>query len=116
MKNGEKIMYCPDKWVMVKVTRNVLGDKTLYKIFGSWYDINMRWRLNSGVTKITEDPRSYYFEGYSGSVYMCNKLAYGTTEYGENILKDIIVSALEVHDCVVEILPEETNFMELVYE
>lgn len=111
-------MYCPDKWVMIKVTRNVFpeGDKILYKIFGSWYDINMRWRLNSGVTKITEDSRSYYFEGYSGSVYKCNKLAYGTTEYGENVLKEFIVSGLEVHDCVVEILPAETNFMELNYE
>jgi len=31
-------------------------------------------------------------------------------------LKEFILSGLEVHDCVVEILPEETNFMELNYE
>ena len=110
--------YYPDKWVMIKVTRNVFpeGDKILYKIFGSWRNIDMRWRLNSGVTKITEDPRSYYFEGYSGSVYMCNKLAYGTTEHGENVLKDFVVSSLEAFDCVIEVLPAETNFMELNYE
>jgi hypothetical protein len=110
--------YYPDKWVMIKVTRNVFpeGDKILYKIFGSWRNIGMLWRLNSGVTKISEDVDSYYFEGYSGSVYKCNKLAYGTTEHGENVLKDFVVSSLEAFDCVIEVLPEETNFMELNYE
>jgi len=107
-------MYCPDKWVMINVTPK--GDKTLYKIFGSWYNIDMRWRLNSGVTKITEDADSYYFHGYSGSVYKCNKLAYGTSEYGESVLEDFVVSSLELHDCVIEVLPIETNFMELNYE
>jgi ribonucleoside-diphosphate reductase beta chain len=33
-----------------------------------------------------------------------------------NVLKDFVVSSLEAFDCVIEVLPEETNFMELNYE
>jgi hypothetical protein len=76
--------YTPDKWLMVK------------------------------LTNITEDERSYYFEGSSGSVYNCNKSWYGSSGYGAGVLGDLIEKSKDTLE--MEILPEETNFMELNYE
>jgi len=69
-------MYTPDSWALVKIN----GADPHYRIFGSWsggYLDGDSWRLNSGVTKVTEDETHYFFEGYSGSTYCCNKLSYG---------------------------------------
>ena len=108
--------YTPDKWLMVKLTNK--DNKSHYRIFACWYGGytgSDSWKLNSGVTKITEDARSYYFEGSSGSVYQCNKLAYGTSGYGAGVLNTLIEESKEIL-IEIEILPEETNFMELTYE
>lgn len=107
--------YYPDKWLMVKLTNK--DNKSHYRIFACWYGGfagSDSWKLNSGVTKITEDARSYYFEGSSGSVYMCNKLAYGTSGYGQGVLANMIKKSKD--SVLMEIFPEETNFMELNYE
>jgi hypothetical protein len=76
----------PEKWVILKF-------KGTYKVFGTWrgsYLEGDSWRLNSGVERITQDATHYYFHGYSGSCYRCNKKAYGfATIYGEAVLKSI---------------------------
>ena len=107
--------YTPDKWLMVKLTNK--KDESHYRIFACWYGGYLgsdSWKLNSGVTKITEDDRMYYFEGSSGSVYICNKLTYGTSGYGHGVLVNMIEKSKD--DVLIEILSEETNFMELHYE
>ena len=107
--------YTPDKWLMVKLTNK--DNKSHYRIFACWYGGYLgsdSWQLNSGVTKITEDKHSYYFEGSSGSVYQCNKLAYGTSGYGAGVLNTLIEESKEIL-IEIEILSEETNFIELNY-
>ena len=107
--------YTPDKWLVVKIT----GKDTppVHKVFACWYGGYLgsdSWKLNSGVTKITEDKHSYYFEGSSGSVYQCNKRLYGTSGYGHGVLTNMIEESKDILS--IEILSEKTNFMELNYE
>lgn len=105
--------YRPDKWVVVKI-----GDKNLYKVFACWYGGyagSDSWKLNSGITKVTLEGNVYSFEGSSGSVYECHKDIYGTNMYGRSVLGEMISRAAD-NDVVIEIMPEDTNFMELTYE
>jgi hypothetical protein len=107
--------YFPDRWVMVKLTNK--DDVSHYRIFACWYGGYLgsdSWKLNSGVVKLTEDEHVYYFEGSSGSVYVCNKVRYGTSGYGHGVLMNMIEKSKDT--VRIEILPEETNFMELHYE
>ena len=61
---------------------------------GTWaggYLNGDRWKINSGIEKIEQDDDFYYFIGFSGSCYQCNKKSYGiTTSYGFEILNKII--------------------------
>ena len=107
--------YNPDKWLMVKLTNK--DDKSHYRIFACWYGGYLdgdSWKMNSGVTKITEDEKEYHFEGSSGSVYHCNKSMYGVSGYGAGVLGNLIEKSKDT--VAIEILPLETNFMELHYE
>jgi hypothetical protein len=47
-------------------------------------------------------------------VYHCNKNAYGTSGYGYGVLTNMIEKSKDT--LTMEILPEETNFMELHYD
>jgi hypothetical protein len=81
----------PDKWVVLKLSDNSL------KVFATWYggfSDGDRWKLNSGVQKIEQDDDFYYFIGFSGSCYKCNKNSYGVaTSYGLAVLDEIIKSS-----------------------
>jgi hypothetical protein len=47
-------------------------------------------RMNSGIAKVDEDENHYYFHGFSGSCYRCDKNAYGGgTSYTRSILENI---------------------------
>ena len=107
--------YRPDKWVVVKIS----SERTdpIYKVFACWYGGfagSDSWKLNSGITKATIEGYVYAFEGSSGSVYECHKDTYGTNMYGHGVLSNMIATA-EKHNVTMEILPEETNFLELDY-
>lgn len=105
--------YTPDKWVMVKI-----GDENLYKVFACWYGGyagSDSWKLNSGVTKVTKEGHVYAFEGSSGSVYYCHEDCYGTNFYGGSVLASMIESA-EKSGITIEVLNDDTNFMELIYD
>jgi hypothetical protein len=68
--------YTPDQWELIKIN----GTDPHYRVFGSWsggYLDGDSWRLNSGVTSVTEDDNYYYFSGSTGSVYQCHKQGYG---------------------------------------
>ena len=93
----------PDKWVVIKVPDG-------HKIFASWaggYLDGDRWRLNSGIEKVEEDDKYYYFFGYSGSCYKCRKGGYGVmTSYSQGILDTILSQRF------VELLEEDRDWME----
>lgn len=108
--------YCPDKWVMVKF---VTEKQVTYKILASWAETFLdgaSWKLNSGCTKIEEDGDWYLFFGYSGSVYRCHKTSYGMTGYTMAIYSRMQKQIAESIGSVMELMPEETNFMEIRYE
>jgi hypothetical protein len=108
--------YNPDKWLVVKIT----GKDTppIYKVFACWYGGYLgsdSWKLNSGITKVTEEDGYFFFEGSSGSVYSCRKGSYGANGYGHGILQNMI-DRIETAGGTVEVLPEETNWLEIKYE
>ena len=108
-------MIVPDKWIMVKITV-IETDEVLYKIFASWHGGFMgsnSWRMNSGVTKVTEDDKFFYFEGHSGSLYQCDKQSYGSNPFCLDVLKDYIDRSKHLAD--MQILRDNTKFMEINY-
>jgi hypothetical protein len=109
--------YIPDKWVVVKIT-GYKDSPPVHKVFACWYggwSGSDSWKLNSGITKATLEGFVYSFEGSSGSVYLCHEDTYGTNMYGNGVLGNMIVNA-EKNGVTVEILPEDTNWLELNYE
>jgi hypothetical protein len=57
----------------------------------------------------------YSFEGSSGSVYHCRENSYGSTGYGWGVLDSIIKQHAD-SGTLIQILEEDTNFLELSYE
>jgi hypothetical protein len=55
------------------------------------------------------------FDGSSGSTYACHKASYGTNGYGRGVLENMISNASK-NAITIEILPEETNWLEINYE
>ena len=103
--------YKPDRWLVVKIQKS---EETIYKLFGSWgggYTYGESWRMNSGITSITEDERYYYFHGNSGSCYQCNKEMYGSTSYGWSIIKQM---EERVKDITLTVMEEQTNWKEII--
>ena len=109
--------YYPDKWVVVKIGTELYMSDPIYKVFASWYGGfagSDSWKLNSGITKATLEDDVYAFEGSSGSIYHCHKNIYGTNMYGQGVLDQMITNA-KARGITMEILDEETNFLELNY-
>jgi hypothetical protein len=107
--------YTPDRWVVIKITAH---DTVIHKVFACWYGGyagSDSWQINSGIVKVTEKENHYDFEGYSGSVYSCHKNSYGTNAYGGSVLNNFIEKTTE-NGNTIEILPENTNFLEIKYE
>ena len=60
----------PDKWLVLEIPN--IG----YKVFATWaggYTDSDKWRLNSGIKSVTKEGNDYLIEGYSKSIYRCNK-------------------------------------------
>lgn len=83
--------YYPENWVLVKIT----GTDPHYRIFAGWrggFASGDSWKLNSGVTSVTQNAKSnfYEFKGASGSVYHCHPNCYGISGlYNNGVLDDI---------------------------
>jgi hypothetical protein len=108
--------YNPDKWLVIKIT----GKDTppVHKVFACWYGGYLgsdSWKLNSGITRAYEDGMCFMFDGSSGSTYVCHKASYGASSYGFGVLEKMVTKALE-HDVRIEVLPEETNWLEINYD
>lgn len=108
--------YTPDKWMIVKITND--KNESHYRIFACWYGGYLgsdSWKLNSGITKVVESGDYYFFEGSSGSTYICLKGAYGASSYGYSVLSNLIQEGADI-GTLIAVLPEDVNPMELVYE
>ena len=79
----------PDEWVLIHLT----GDQEHYRVFCSWrseFLTGESWRVNSGITNVTEDDVFYYFTSVSGSIYRCAKNSYGINcQYNKGVLDDM---------------------------
>jgi hypothetical protein len=97
----------PEKWVIIKTP-------SCYKVFGTWaggYLTSDSWRINSGITDVKEDEHNYYFMGFSGSCYKCNKNSYGfASSYGSNVLVNIIKKT----DNTIELLEDQDNWVDFL--
>ena len=110
--------YIPDRWVVVKISGYEDRSTPVYKVFACWYGGyagSDSWKLNSGITKATLEGFVYSFEGSSGSVYECHKDSYGYNMYGGSVLNNMIEKSKE-HGIEIEVLPENTNWLEINYE
>jgi hypothetical protein len=108
--------YNPDKWLIVKIT----GPDTppVHKVFACWYGGYLgsdSWKLNSGITRAYEESHCFMFDGSSGSTYACHKATYGASSYGYGVLENMVTKAL-ANNITIEVLPEETNWLEINYE
>lgn len=68
--------YTPDAWHIIKIAGYKDSDGPVYKVLAGWYGGyagSDSWKLNSGITKITDQGEYYDVDGYSGSTYRCYK-------------------------------------------
>lgn len=87
MKEKKKMnTYNPDRWVILKV----VGEAgVFYKVLGSWYGGYLggdSWQLSSGIVDVIEYEKMWELPQDSGSVYLCNKEAYGMSSYTCGVL------------------------------
>lgn len=109
--------YQPDNWVVLKIKEGK-GTSPIYKVLAGWsggYIYGDSWRLNSGITKVTQDGDYLLFHGYSGSIYRCHKDTYRSTMAISGVYNSLL-KAQETFDGQVQLMPEETNWLELKNE
>jgi hypothetical protein len=100
--------YYPDNWVIIKLK----GDDPHYRVLAGWsgsYLNGSSWRMNSGITKVTEDNSSYHFFGSSGSTYHCGKESYGLRMNNAYVWNQL----QELHGDKVELMSEDTDWMNM---
>lgn len=101
-------MYTPDNWVVIKIKR----DDPHYKVLAGWsggYTQGDSWQMNSGITKVEKHDNHYHFFGCSGSVYKCNIESYELRMNNAHIWARL----QELHGDKVELMPEDTNWLEM---
>ena len=99
--------YTPDNWVVLKIDND---DKILYKVLAGWsggYLHGDAWRINSGVSDVTEDGDYLLFHGYSGSVYRCHKKAYRLTMANAGVYNQL----KEKFGDSVQLMPEDNDWL-----
>jgi len=99
-------MYEPDNWVVIKFK----GDDPHYRVLAGWsggYLDGDCWRMNSGITRVDSDENFYYFYGSSGSCYKCHKNVYCLRTNNSYVWSQL----KELHGEKVELLPEETDWL-----
>lgn len=106
--------YFPDSWVVLKIKQGKL-DSGIYKVLGGWsggYTQGDSWRMNSGISKVTEDGDYWKFWGYSGSCYVCHKDSYKLTMANSVMYNKLM--ELQQFEGQVELLPEDSNWLDIV--
>lgn len=105
--------YTPDNWVVLKIKEGKL-DGGFYKVLGGWsggYLDGDSWRMNSGISEVTEDGGYLLFHGYSGSVYRCHKGGYGLRMNNAGVYNQLKEN--EAFENQITVMPEDTNWMEI---
>ncbi len=105
--------YTPDNWVVLKIKEGKL-DGGFYKVLGGWsggYLDGDSWRMNSGISGVTEDGGYLLFHGYSGSVYRCHKGGYGLRMNNAGVYNHLKEN--EAFEGQITLMPEDTDWMEL---
>ena len=105
--------YTPDNWVVLKIVHPE-EPKPIYKVLGGWsggYLNGDSWRINSGVSHVTEDEEYYYFHGYSGSTYQCYKKGYALRMSNAGVYNQL----KEKFGDAVELLDEGTDWTAIEY-
>lgn len=107
-----------DRWVVVKLTPK--EGNTIYRVLASFYGGYLdgdSWKMNSGITEVTEDDKCYLFHGHSGSVYRCPKgeHMYGMGGLASGVL-DNMTKGLKDNDMgTIELLPFDTDWLGVNY-
>ena len=108
--------YTPDRWTIIRIHA---PDQVMYKVFASWSGGGLMgsdsWQLNSGITRATFVDPYWEFDGSSGSVYRCNKDAYGANGYGGAVLSNLIDKA-EKQGIQIEVMDGQTDWTRLEYD
>ena len=101
--------YTPDNWVVIKLDDGV---EPHYRVLAGWsggYTTGNHWRVNSGITKVTEDNMYYYFSGSSGSTYRCGKKSYMLRMNNVRIWDQL----QRLHGDKVKMMPEDTDWVSM---
>jgi hypothetical protein len=100
--------YYPDNWVIIKIT----NDDPHYRVLAGWsggYLNGNSWRMNSGITDVSETSDAFVFKGASGSRYVCGKECYGIRVNNVYIWDKL----RSIYGEKVEMMPEETDWSKL---
>lgn len=104
--------YTPDNWVVLKIQNE---GETLYKVLAGWsggYLYGDSWRMNSGITEVKQNGDYYEFYGSSGSCYRCHRDSYRLTMANSGVYTQL----KEQFGDAVELMPKDTEWMDLNYE
>ena len=113
MESGT-VDYSPDSWVVLKVKEGK-GTFPFYKVLAGWgggYLDGDSWRMNSGINLVFDREDEIHFYGESGSLYRCNKEAYGLRMSTAGVYKDLCLQ--QEFGGQIQLMPEDTNWMELL--
>lgn len=101
----------PDNWVVIKIGK----ENPHYKVLAGWsggYLFGSSWSMNSGIVSAEELDHHINFHGNSGSIYCCGKSSYGLRMNNEHIWHRL----KEKYGDRIELMEEDTNWMEIDYE
>lgn len=108
--------YFPDNWVILKIKPSK-GAYPFYKVLAGWsegYLSGDSWRMNSGITKVTEEGDHFKFWGASGSCYMCHKDTYRLTMANSGVYNQLKEN--EQFEGQIILMPEDTDWMEIEWD
>ena len=103
--------YYPDNWVVLKLKAGK-GAYPVYKVLAGWsggYLHGDAWRINSGISKVTENGDYLEFWGHSGSCYVCHKDSYRLTMANSGVYNKL--KEQQQFDGQVQLIPEDTDWM-----
>lgn len=105
-------VYTPDRWVVLEFNSPEHGK--IRKAFAGWFGgftAGDSWKLNSGITEITQDSDFVYFTGQTGSVYQCYKNAHGMGPYMGGVLTTWQNCAAKIN-ATIKVVDYEDSFTE----
>jgi hypothetical protein len=108
--------YTPDYWLVLKI---ITKDEVMFKVFATWvssFTKGESWQLNSGIVDVEVSEKVISFIGFFGSKYTVanHEFVYRTSAYTQSVLQQIISNS-DKQGAKIEVMPFETNWLELNY-